>query len=257
MSLYRLVARDRLKEDEIRPYQQVDLTGETPPAAGVAARDPAGEIAYEPVDLLGLAHCLLLSCAQDRAQEIVSAAQAEAEQIRQEAARRGALQGREEAEQEILPSTVAFGDAGQALIVLEEQLVSRYAPQMVRLALEIAQKVIGHSVEEDSGVAASILERAKGEVADARQIRIWLHPADHKILSELRPDLVRVGSEAGRTIEVLTSEEIGRGGCRLETEMGLVDATIPTQIAEIRRQLLDEDTPLLNGDRSPRPGGTQ
>jgi flagellar biosynthesis/type III secretory pathway protein FliH len=128
---------------------------------------------------------------------------------------------------------------------------------MVRLALEIAERVIGHAVTEDPAIAASILERAKREVLDARQVRVWLHPEDHKILSELRPDLMKVGSEAGRSIEVLASEEIGRGGCRLETEIGVVDATIPTQLAEIRRQLLDEDIPMLNGDRSPRPRGAE
>jgi flagellar biosynthesis/type III secretory pathway protein FliH len=42
-------------------------------------------------------------------------------------------------------------------------------------------------------------------------------------------------------IEVLPSEEIARGGCRLETESGVIDATVPTQIDEIRRQLLDTE----------------
>ena len=50
-----------------------------------------------------------------------------------------------------------------------------------------------------------------------------------------------IGSDGHRTIEVVTSEEIVRGGCRLETESGIVDATIPTQIDEIRRQLLDTE----------------
>ena len=257
MSLYRLVARDCLKDDEIRPYEHADLGGETTPSAGPPSAEGAGEIAFDPVDLIGLAHWLLLYSAQEKAQETLAAAESEAEQIRQESACRGASQGREDAEREVLPSTVAFGDAGQALIVLEEQLVSRYAPQMVRLALEIAEKVIGRAVEEDPRIAASILERARREVVDARQIRIWLHPADHKVLSQLRPDLIKIGSEAGRTVEVLASEEIGRGGCRLETEMGVVDATIPTQLAETRRQLLDEDTPILNGDRSPRSRGAE
>jgi flagellar assembly protein FliH len=250
MSLYRLVARDRLKGLDVRPYEQTDLGGPTPAPAGPVC--DAGEIALQPVDLTDIAQYLLLLNAQEKAQATIAAAERDAEQIREEAARRGARDGREAAEQEVLPSTVAFGDAGQALIVLEEQLVSRYAPQMVRLALEIAAKVIGQAVEEDPLIAASILERAKREVADARQVRIWLHPADHKVLSELRPDLVKTGHEGGRTIEVLASEEISRGGCRLETEMGLVDATIPTQLAEIRRQLLDADTAALEGDRPAR-----
>jgi flagellar biosynthesis/type III secretory pathway protein FliH len=122
-------------------------------------------------------------------------------------------------------------------------MVSRSAPWIARLALEIAEKVIGRAVEENPQIVASVLERAKQEVADANRLRIWLHPADHKLLAELRPDLVTVGAASGRVIEVVASEEIGRGGCRLETEMGLVDATLPTQIEEIRRQLLGDGAP--------------
>jgi flagellar assembly protein FliH len=109
------------------------------------------------------------------------------------------------------------------------------------LALEIAEKMTAKAIAEDPEIVASVLERAKREIVDAKQIRIWLHPTDFNVLSELRPDLIRAGDDAGRTIEVAMSESVARGGCRLETESGLVDATIPTQIAEIRRQLLDED----------------
>jgi flagellar biosynthesis/type III secretory pathway protein FliH len=85
------------------------------------------------------------------------------------------------------------------------------------------------------------LERAKNEVAHARQIRIWLHPADLKFLAEARPELLRVESTSGRTIEIAGALDVGRGGCRLDTESGIVDATLPTQLDEIRRQLLDDD----------------
>jgi len=145
------------------------------------------------------------------------------------------------------PSLIAFANAGQSLIIFEEQLISRYAPHLVQLALEIAEKVIGHAVEVDGRIAESVLQRAKNEVAHARQIRIWLHPDDLKFLAEARPELLRVESTSGRTIEIAGALDVGRGGCRLETESGIVDATLPTQLDEIRRQLLDDDR--IEGDR--------
>jgi flagellar biosynthesis/type III secretory pathway protein FliH len=66
-----------------------------------------------------------------------------------------------------------------------------------------------------------------------------LHPLDHQSLAECRPDLVRIGEKGGRTVEVVLAEDIERGVCRVETEMGVVDATIPVQLEEIRRQMLD------------------
>lgn len=243
MSSYRLVDRERLGDGDVRPYPQDDLGGRSGTRASHRLADGPADVELASFDLLEIGPYLLLLAAGEKAQAITAQAGAEADGVREQAKREGSEQGREEAKQEILPSLVAFRDAGQALIVFEEQLVSRSAPWITRLALEIAEKVIGHSLDENPQIVASVLERAKHEVAEAKQLRIWLHPADHTLLCELRPDLIAVGAAPGRQIEIVASEEIGRGGCRLETEMGLVDATLPTQIEEIRRQLLDDGAP--------------
>lgn len=245
MSSYRLMARDRLKEGEVRAYVQQPVGGR--PSMTDADPGPLREVRYESLDLIDLGHYLLLLAAQEKAQAVIAQAESEARRLYEQARKTGNQQGREEAKEEILPSLVAFGHAGQMLIVFEEQMVARYTPQIVRFALEIAEKIIGHAIAEDPQIVASVLERAKREVAEARQMRIWLHPADHRVLAETCPELIKIGSETGRTIEVVGSEDVTRGGCRLETEMGLVDATLPTQINEIRRQLLDED-PSQNSD---------
>jgi flagellar biosynthesis/type III secretory pathway protein FliH len=242
------MTRDRLKEGEVRPYDQPDVGGR-PNTADPHPR-PLQEVRYESLDLIDLGHHLLLLAAQEKAQTMIAQAESETQRIYESAREAGNQQGREEAKQEILPSLIAFGHAGQMLIVFEEQMVARYTPQIARFALEIAEKVIGQAVAENPKIVASVLERAKREVAEAKQMRIWLHPADHKVLAETRPELIRTGSETGRTIEVVASEDVTRGGCRLETEMGLVDATLPTQIDEIRRQLLDEIPSPNSGPRA-------
>jgi flagellar assembly protein FliH len=192
----------------------------------------------------------LLLAAQEKAREITDHATAQADQIRREAVDQGAAIGQDEARQQLLLSLVAFANAGQALIVFEERLISRHTAQLVRLALDIAEKIIQKAVEEDSQIVASTVERAKREVTDAKEIRIWLHPKDFELLREIRPDLIKIGEEGGRTIEAVAAEEVSRGGCRLETEMGIVDATIPVQIEEVRRQLLDVESPKLNPESS-------
>ena len=234
------MARDRLKDGEVRPYDQPDIGGR--PILADANPKQLREVRYESLDLIDLGHYLLLLASQEKAQSIVAQAENEAQRLYELARRTGSQEGREEAKQELLPSLVAFGHAGQSLIVFEEQLIARFTPQIVRLAVEIAEKIIGHALEADPQIVASVLERAKREVADAKQLRIWLNPADHKVLAETCPELIKIGSETGRTVEVVASDDVSRGGCRLETEMGLVDATLPTQIEEIRRQLLDEDS---------------
>lgn len=240
--MYRLVARECLDEHEVRPFRQSDLlTGDVGLGEDEAEPETYRAVELESLDLLKLGPYLLLFAAQEKAQQILAQAKIEAERVRSEAAAQGIAEGREEAKQDLLPSATALANAGQALIVLEQKMVSAYTPELVRLALDIAEKMIGKAVAEDPKITASVLERAGQEAVNAKQIRVWLHPADHQALAEIYPQLVKCGEEQGRKIEVVASAEVGRGGCRLETEIGVVDATMPTQLEEIHRQLLDEE----------------
>lgn len=186
----------------------------------------------------------VLAAVQQEAESLLALARQEAERVHQDAYAQGfasgQAEGRAQAQQELQAALVAFAQIGQSLIVLEEQLIERFTPQLVRLALDIAEKVVAKTVEADPHLIASVLTRARAELPQARSIRLWLHPLDLQALQECRPDLVWVGEKGGRTVEVFPAEDVERGGCRVETEMGIVDATVPVQMQEIRRQMLDD-----------------
>lgn len=237
----RIVAGAGLHPDEVSAYPERALASD----ARVAIPEYGGArecrvLEFDSVDIIEFAPWVVLSAAQERAAALIGAAQTAAEQIREQAHREGAAAGREEAKRDAAPALIAFANAGQSLIVLEEQLIARYTPRMVQLALAIAEKVIGYAVALDAQVAAAVLERAKNEVLHAKQIRIGLHPDDRQILEELRPELFKSENPSRRTVEIVDALDVGRGGCRLETESEIVDATIATQLDEVRRQLLDE-----------------
>jgi flagellar assembly protein FliH len=250
--LFRRLSRDHLQAGDVVPYHQDHQEAEAVENAESAAGACHG-VELESLDLVELGPYLLLCVAREKSEALSAAACADAEKLRDAAVKEGVSQGREEGQQEVLPSAVAFANAGQALIVFEERMISHYAPEMVRLALAIAEQIVHKAVAEDPTIVASVLEQARQEVLDARHIRIRLNPADHRVLAELRPDLLRLGNDHGRVIEVVADEELSRGGCRLETEIGVVDATVPTQIAEVRRQLLDEEIPKNSMIVTPHP----
>lgn len=255
----RIVTRGAFDEQEVQSYSHVELLALfAPPISEMEADDPearqqqvANEIKDEEGEVLdGQPEQAtppsaeeLLARAQQQAESLVARAQLEAEQLRQAAYAEGLASGRndglEQVKQELHPTLVAFAQIGQSLIVLEEQLIERFTPHLVRFALDVAEKVVGKALEEDPLIIASVLERARTELPQACSIRLWLHPLDYQLLSDCRPDLVWVGEKGGRTVEVVPSEEIERGGCRIESEMGVVDATVPVQLAEIRRQILE------------------
>lgn len=242
MFLSRRLPGDRLRAGDIRPMQ-------LPGGERAAIRKWAScHSELESLDLVNLGPYLLLLQAHEHVEKLTSDAQAQADTIREQSRLTGAAQAREEAKQETLPAAVAFANAGQALIVFEQQMIARYTPEMVRLALEIAEKVVHRVVAAEPEIVAAVLERARQEVNEARHICIRLNPKDRELLADIRPDLLTLGHDAGRVIEVVPDEDLTRGGCRIETEIGMIDATLPTQIAELRRQLLDQETFAASAD---------
>jgi flagellar assembly protein FliH len=240
MFLSRRLSRDGLHAEDVRPY-------------GVGTRIPTNERSaireqiscnseLESLDLVNLGPYLLLLEAGESAQRLISCAEAQADLLRQQAQAEGAARAREEAKQEALPAAMAFANAGQALIIFEEQMIARYTPEMVRLAVEIAEKLVHKAVTAEPEIVAEVLQRARQEVTDARHLRIRLNPKDYQLLAEIRPDVLTLGQDAGRRVEIVQDPELARGGCTVETEIGLIDATLPTQMTELRRQLLDQES---------------
>ena len=251
MPLFKLLIKDALSEGEILPYEETDLNRLLPHdgEAEGNTEDENGEALQPLENLEGLFTVYeeepQVTTVQEKAEAILAEARHQAEVLKQEGHQqglaRGQEEGREEAKKELLPSLYAFAQAGQSLIVLEEQLVARMTPEIARLALEIAEKILLKQVNEDPEVVARVLERARLEIPHARHVQISLNPTDYETLVKMQPELVLVEKEGGRKVEVTVSEKIGRGGCRIETELGVVEATIPSQMQEIRKQMLDEE----------------
>lgn len=252
--MYRGVVRNALPENEVQPYREIDvrlLVLAQDCTASADLQEPeeeevpsTEEVDEPPAPSVTLAPLFLLNVAHEQAAAILAQARQEAEALQRDTYRHAVSLGREEGmetfQNELQSVLTACDRLQQQLCTLEERFVMNATPEIVRLALAIAEKIIGRQVEEDPSLIASVLERARTHVEHARKITIWLHPADHDVLLQLRPDLVRVGEEGQRTVAIFTSDDVGRGGCRIETEMGVVDATIPVQLDEIKEQLLHD-----------------
>jgi flagellar biosynthesis/type III secretory pathway protein FliH len=239
MSLYRLLTETAFSDGDIENYQEIELA---PPLAYLKSESlEDGEGGVQTLsESFGkvLPSRNSLAHVAQRAEALLAQARAQAEALKQAAREEGLSQGREEGKQELLVAAAALAQGVEELINLERRLVSDLAPNIVRLALEIAEKIVGKAVAEDPEIVASVLDRAKTDIPESRCARIWLHPEDYRLLQEVRPDLLE--NLNGEKLQVISSDEIGRGGCRVETDMGTVDATLKTQLEEVRDQLVDK-----------------
>jgi len=172
------------------------------PEGNIQDRDPsAAEQAAEPaepeIDLEALQQEAYLQGFENGKQEAIQAVQQELNALRQNLA--SVVQR--------IPEAVNEG-------------IAQTEPQLVEMTLALARRIIQQEGEQNREIIKRVLQAAMEEVKNQTMIAIHLNPAD---LQEVEPQF------ADGRVELIPDATIQPGGCRIETDMGELDATLETQ----------------------------
>lgn len=115
-------------------------------------------------------------------------------------------------------------------------MIQQTEQQMVRLALAIARRVIGREVSLDQDLMLAISRVALDRLGESARMTVRLHPDDFEATAA-----ARAAQWTGSSVEVIADPMVGRGGCRVESEFGMIDAGIDAQMQELARALLGEE----------------
>lgn len=137
----------------------------------------------------------------------------------------GLAEGRALARTEAQKIQAVAVSAAAALQSLGDTLAAR----TVELALAIAQKVLLREIEAQPDAITPIVREAWNLLPEAAErIRIIVNSADveqvRAFLSEHHP---------AREIAVICAADVARGGCRIQSACGDVDATLQTRFAQV------------------------
>jgi flagellar assembly protein FliH len=104
--------------------------------------------------------------------------------------------------------------------------------EAVNLSMAIAKKIIGHEISIGKNVITSVVKEALKKVDGHEKIKIKVHPEDIQILEEHKNEYKKYAN-CVQGIEILCDENINKGGCIIETNIGDIDARIEKQIKVI------------------------
>jgi flagellar assembly protein FliH len=166
-----------------------------------------------------------------------------AERAADEARVRGHAEGVEQGRAEALREAREQGDAATralaAVATRAEREIEGMHDVIVGIAFEAVCKMLGARALERDAVAAMVRE-VVARVKQDEAILVRLHPQDCALLRGLAGD---IGGERNFKVELVADEKIALGGCMVETEGGLLDARIETQMERLRAALLEARRP--------------
>ena len=176
----------------------------------------------------------LLETAQAEADSLIAQAQTRAAQIQREAYEKGTAAARANIAGEI---SGAVADLREKLSHTLSELEPLYAliatraeRDLVKLALEIARKVVHREVTTDADIVLTLARVALERLHPRVVAKVLLHPEDLAFVIARRHELSNTS-----TLEFVADASVGRGGCIIQSEHGDIDARIEQQIATIEQ----------------------
>ena len=156
---------------------------------------------------------------------LVSRAQEEAESIKIGAYQEGYNAGIVQAQADLENFRNTLG----AFLGAEERVFTEIAPNILSIAMDIAQKIIKTEVKEDPEILLNtIIDVLRTLSKNEPKITIRVNPVQVQYVKDTVPEQMNLlGLDTN--LSVLPDEGISEGGCVIQTANGVVDASIEAQ----------------------------
>lgn len=116
----------------------------------------------------------------------------------------------------------------------------RAEDDVLLLAIRLAEQIVHRTAKIDGGVIRSQLTAALELVRHPTNVEIVVSPDDASIVSEIYEGMV-FALHACRDVSMRTDPAVAPGGCLLQLEGGVIDATLDTQLKQMEHILLAQD----------------
>jgi flagellar assembly protein FliH len=138
-------------------------------------------------------------------------------------------------DQELGAERAAIATALREFAREREGYFCRVEAEVVKLAVEIARKILHREVQVDPLLLAGVVRVALDKIAAGTSVRLRVHP-EHVYAWH---DFFANQQNLQPVPELRGDATLGMGHCVLETALGTTDLTLESQLAEVERGFFD------------------
>lgn len=134
----------------------------------------------------------------------------------------------------LLPALEA---AAKQVAINRERWLAEWEASAVQLAVAIAGRILRAELAVNPDRARAMISDALQTAAGSTRLRVRLNPEDVVLLGDRAEDVVKSLASCGEAT-ILPDEAIERGGSVVETQHGVIDARLETQLDRILQELM-------------------
>ena len=209
-----------------------------------------------PVHYAQLQAELILNQAREEAEQILAQArqraEAEQEEIRAGARDEGYREGYAQGIAKAMDDSVRDREATAARLEKEvqaflekaslarEEMLLQTREELLELCLSIAEKVVRVSLKSSSEVIVRMIQTATERMKRQEWVHIYISGCDARQMAKISPALTSTLGALSQHIKVVPMGDDEGGTCIVETPEEIVDASVSTQMSNIRDVLRDQ-----------------
>ncbi|WP_035044711.1 flagellar assembly protein FliH [Anoxybacillus flavithermus] len=160
------------------------------------------------------------------------------EQARQEGYAVGLEQGRHDGFQQY---TEAIREAKQIVQSANEQfyhMLQSADETILLVACKVAERIIGERLAENKEHFLGLVKQVIKEVREHEEVKIYVHPAYYDVVTRQKEELKALFSQDVHLF-IYPDETLAETSCIVESPFGRVDASVDTQLEQLKLQLLE------------------
>lgn len=170
--------------------------------------------------------------ARREAEKLLEQAEQEAEELKAKAQQQGYQDGLQQAAGEAEKIRRQAREVLQQAEEIRRQTLEQMEQEILNLAVEIAEKFVAAQLKLDPEMTVEVAKEAVQLVKDREQVIIYVNPGEVNIYMQKKEELKQALPEH-TALNIIADPQVKPGGCLINTEQGMVDATADSRWQEI------------------------
>jgi len=139
------------------------------------------------------------------------------QELRQEAEKKGFEEGLKRFNEYLVHFDAQIKDIGQQMLA-----------QVIPIALQAAKKIVSKQIELHPETIVDIVRQTISPLTQNHHFKIYVNRKDKEILEKTKPEIKGIIDNL-ESLSIEIRDDITPGGCIIETDAGIVNATIENQ----------------------------
>ena len=183
----------------------------------------------------------MLDDAQAQIDEMRAAAQQEIERQRRQAVEEGNRQGYEVGHQqgmsELDDIRLALLDERRQLEEEYERMIENLEPRFIDTITEVYSHIFGIELAENRDILVHLIDATLRQVESSKTFIVHVSQEDYPFVNMQKQELTETATAGKGIVEIVEDIALGQGACLIETDGGIFDCGIDTQLQALNNKL--------------------